>query len=71
MNQIQESGCVHNSPDKKLTTVQHSDVGILPATPLCPDCISFYKNSTTFKIISIQSKPNPDFAEGFDMEDIR
>ncbi len=51
MSQTHDTGCVHDSDDKKLTIVYHVDAGALPPTPLCLTCISFYKNSTTFKII--------------------
>jgi len=51
MSQTHDTGCIHDSDEKILTKVHHVDVGALPPTPLCPDCISFYKNSQTFKII--------------------
>ncbi len=51
MSQTHGTGCIHNSTKKRLTIVYHVDVGALPPVPLCPVCISFYKNSQTFKII--------------------
>ena len=51
MSQIHDTGCTCDSNDKNPITIQHIDGGILSKAPFCPECISFYKNSTTFKII--------------------
>ena len=52
MSQIHDTGCICDYNDKIPITIQHIDGAILSKAPFCPDCISFYKNSQTFKIIS-------------------
>ena len=51
MSQTHDSGCICDSNDKTPITIQHIDGAILSKASFCPDCISFYKNSQTFKII--------------------
>jgi len=58
MSQTHDIGCVHNSTNKRLTIVHHVDAGTLPPVTLCSVCISFYKKSTTFKIIDKSALKN-------------
>jgi len=51
MSQTHDLGCIHDSNDKTPITIQHVNGAILSKTPQCPDCISFYKSCTIFKII--------------------
>ncbi len=52
MSQVHDTGCIHDCNYKKPVTIKHIDGAILHGSLQCPDCIAFYKSSSTFKIIS-------------------